>query len=460
MGERVDRLSETWDASPLLQLMAPVFCVAWEAMMFSRAVFLGDAAGASLSAGDLWRLLGVLTAGCCLLFVRHRRSLAVLGGELALAVVGSILGWLPLMYFLPLVALYACAARGPWRVSLAGVACYLLMMALALAIDAGASFGPDGVSLPGFAVGGIISNAAISLVLVSVAFASHVRWDRRMAAAEELRREAERAAEMERLAAARDAALAKSCIAAELHDSVGHGLTAIIALSEGLSGSTGDEALDTAVANINELARAGLADTRRAVRALAGDADGAADGPTGSWAPDDPSAHTGTDGSAFSDGPRHRWDEIPALLDTARAIGITAVLTETGHRSSSVDQADLAFRIVRESVTNALRHAPGLTRITVSLDHGDDGAMAVAVRNDGTEREAGTTDSRNGVAAERAGTGMGLARLRDVVVAAGGTFSVGPDGSGGWTVCAQLPDSMLSGVTVNQEGARSIDGDR
>ena len=408
MGERIDRLSEMWDASPSLRLMAPVLCVAWEAMLFSRAAFLGDAAGADLSGTALWQLLGMLTAGCCLLFVRHRWPLAVLGCEVILAVAASALSWLPLVYFLPMVALYACVARGPWRISLAGCGLYLVGMALALAIDAEILFGPDGMSLPGSAVGGIISNAVISLVFAVAAFASHVRWDRRIAEAEEHRREAECAAEMERLAAARDKALAKSRIAAELHDSVGHDLTAIIALSEGLAGATGDEGLDAAVANINELARAGLADTRRAVRALA----------------------DGVSVSTPSCNSRHRWDEIPTLLDTARAIGITVALTETGRRSPDAGQADLAFRIVRESVTNTLRHAPDLTRITVSLDHGKDGSAAVTVRNDGAGKKKAPF--------QEDGTGMGLDRLGELVAASGGALSAGLEEPGCWTVRAEL----------------------
>lgn len=428
--------------------------------MFSRAAFLGDAVGANLSGGDPWRLLGVLVAGCCLLFVRHRRPLAVLVGELALAVVGSAFGWLPLMYVLPMVALYACAVRGPWRVSVAGSGLYLLGMALALAIDAGISFGPDGIVLSKFAVGGIISNAVISLALIGIAFASHVRWDRRVAAVEERRRETERAAEIERLAAARDAALAKSRIAAELHDSVGHDLTAIIALSEGLAEVTGDEAFDTAVASINELARAGLADTRRAVRALAKDAGEVALEASGPWAPDASDALAGAGALASACNPYHRWDEIPTLLDTARAVGVTAALTETGHRSPDADQADLAFRIVRESVTNALRHAPGLTRITVSVDHGEDGVATVTVRNDGVEVGARGELSALGSAdaicedavADRKSTGMGLAHLQDLVEVAGGIFSTASDGVGGWTVHAQLDGSSSFAAHANQEG--------
>ena len=421
MVERIDRLSQTWDASPLLQLIAPVFCVAWEAMLFSRMVFLGAVAGANPSGNDQWQLLGILATGCCLLFVRHRWPLAVLGCELAIAVAASGLDWLSVMYLPPMVALYACVARGPWRVSLAGFGLYLLGMTLALAIDARVLVGPEGLSFLNLAAGEAISTAAISLVLAAVAFASHARWERRTEAAEEHRREAERAVEMERLAAARDAALAKSRIAAELHDSVGHNLTAIIALSEGLVGATGDEALDAALASINELARTGLADTRRAVQALASAHD--APQPTGNG------SGTCTGNVLGSTERTYRWDEIPTLLDTARAAGITAALTETGCRAQDVCQADLAFRIVRESVTNALRHAPDLTRIMVSLDHGEDGGVTVTVRNDGADKK---------VSPQEGGTGMGLNRLGELVAASGGTLSAGLEEPGGWAVRAEL----------------------
>ena len=73
------------------------------------------------------------------------------------------------------------------------------------------------------------------------------------------------------LRAERDRAVSRAGIAAELHDSVGHGLTAIIALSEELAGGV-DPEVDEALGGINEVARECLEQTRRAVRALADDA--------------------------------------------------------------------------------------------------------------------------------------------------------------------------------------------
>ena len=104
------------------------------------------------------------------------------------------------------------------------------------------------------------------LAVVAGALVSRALWIRRQTARE---LEEERSAR-ERVTRERDEAELRSSIAGELHDSVGHDLAAIIALTEGLMGVSGDESLDEAVAGINRLAREGLADTRRAFRRLTG----------------------------------------------------------------------------------------------------------------------------------------------------------------------------------------------
>lgn len=102
--------------------------------------------------------------------------------------------------------------------------------------------------------------------MVAGALVSRELWIRHQTARE---LEEERSAR-ERVTRERDEAELRSSIAGELHDSVGHDLAAIIALTEGLMGVSGDESLDEAVAGINRLAREGLADTRRAFRRLTG----------------------------------------------------------------------------------------------------------------------------------------------------------------------------------------------
>lgn len=406
---------DAWDDAPFLRLAAPVLCVAWEAAMFARVVFAG--ADPSLSAPSSQAALFVLMAvGCAVLFLRYRLPVVSVLFESVVGLLASVIGALAYVYFLPLVALYACVARAPRREAAAGG---VAAVALSVVVDgfAGASASPS----PSLAMS--LAGIGYPLMLVlGAALLSRLRWQRL--------REAEAAARAE---AERDRALAKSRIAAELHDSVGHDLTAIIALSEGLAGATGDEQLDRAIASINELARSGLADTRRAVRALAGEAGSTA-------------VLSALPGPAPTEKPaeRHRWDEIAALLGSVRAAGVTAALTETGARPDDPVQAGLAFRVCREGVTNALRHAVGLSRLTVSVDHGEDGAADVAVRDDGAPGEG----------AGGPGTGMGLSHLRREVGELGGTLSAGPVGEGGWCLKAHLPSLAGAG-----EGEGEPDGD-
>ena len=108
--------------------------------------------------------------------------------------------------------------------------------------------------------------------LISSLCCSCSRWPRSPAPAREALEhgDAQLAAQSaeQRLVAQRDAARHQARVAAELHDSVGHALTAIIALSEGMQGAGGSPQTDEAIDMMNALAREGLADTRRAVASL------------------------------------------------------------------------------------------------------------------------------------------------------------------------------------------------
>ena len=93
--------------------------------------------------------------------------------------------------------------------------------------------------------------------------------------------------------------------------------------------------------------------------------------------------------------------------------------------------AHLAFRVVQESLTNALRYAPGAdVRIVIRVDETERG-LAVRVENDRTAQH----DS------PLAGTGRGLVGLRERIQTLGGQFSAGATGVGGWAVEARLPGS-------------------
>ena len=240
----------------------------------------------------------------------------------------------------------------------------------------------------------------------------------------------------------RNLALARSRVAAELHDSVGHGLTTIIVLSEGLTGATGDAEVDEALAGINAAARECLEQTREAVRALGRGA-----------------------GAAASPG-RHTWDDVHSVIASARSTGMAVAFHETGRRPQDEGQADLAFAVAREGITNALRHAWGASVVTVSWVHRDDGWVEASVRDDGRkgapdfgadgsapggngQNEATGSNGRKGASVRDEGNSggpplpiapphSGLSMVRSRVVEAGGACEAGWSGSG-WALHARIP---------------------
>ena len=245
----------------------------------------------------------------------------------------------------------------------------------------------------------------------------------------------------QRLVAQRDAARHQARVAAELHDSVGHALTAIIALSEGMQGAGGSPQTDEAIDMMNALAREGLADTRRAVTSLQ-----AAPGPSPDDAAETTDPLTGRvlDGSQ-SPGGAPGWDRLTDLLTTVRATGISAALTETGKRpldaSSSQALGEVVHVVVREALTNVMRHAEGATRVVVSLDH-DQSATRITVSDDGRAAQPGHADGSPGSSQVPAAAGHGLANLAAAVGEHGGTLSAGPtadEGASGWVLRALVP---------------------
>ena len=138
---------------------------------------------------------------------------------------------------------------------------------------------------------------------------------------------------------------------------------------------------------------------------------------------------------------RRTWDEIRNVVGRMRSLGVTVVFTETGQRADDAGQAELCFALTREALTNAVRHAPALSQVQVSWDHGES-AVTVTVRNDGSSGgRGGEDDGRCGGPAE----GTGLLRLQDRVEAVGGSLDWGSKADGGWLVTATLPSTRGEG---------------
>ena len=243
----------------------------------------------------------------------------------------------------------------------------------------------------------------------------------------------------QRLVAQRDAARHQTRVAAELHDSVGHALTAIIALSEGMQGAGGSPETDEAIDMMNALAREGLADTRRAVSSLHTAPAPSHDVVT-AW---DPTGQVAEHQQAPGGSPG--WDRLTDLLTTVRATGISAALTETGRcpRGTAGSQVlgEVVYVVVREALTNVMRHAKGATRVVISLDH-DQASTRITVSDDGRGAQTGPGDDGPGSTQASPVAGHGLANLAAVVGEHGGTMSAGPttdQGASGWVLHALVP---------------------
>jgi two-component system sensor histidine kinase UhpB len=85
---------------------------------------------------------------------------------------------------------------------------------------------------------------------------------------------------------------------------------------------------------------------------------------------------------------------------------------------------EILYRIVQESLSNAIRHADPKHVSIVIERHGED--ARVEVRNDGAGVKA-------------AAPGYGLTGMAERVAAIGGVLTTGPTPEGGWRVAARLP---------------------
>lgn len=123
---------------------------------------------------------------------------------------------------------------------------------------------------------------------------------------------------------------------------------------------------------------------------------------------------------------------LEALVAGARAAGLDVELRFQGDVHGIPEPiAHTAYRVARESLTNALKHAPGgAVRISVEL-HATEIRVAVA---DTGAAVAGTSP----VALAQFG-GRGIAGMRARVIGDGGHFKAGHAANGGWCVEAEIP---------------------
>ena len=127
---------------------------------------------------------------------------------------------------------------------------------------------------------------------------------------------------------------------------------------------------------------------------------------------------------------------LDALVSTANRAGLSTTVCVDGTPRRLPATVDLAaYRIIQESLTNAVRHA-GPATATVRLGWNEQG-LRVEVSDSGSGAAAATNGEAAGAAL--GGPGHGLVGMRERAVAVGGTFVAGRTRDGGYTVCAELP---------------------
>ena len=130
--------------------------------------------------------------------------------------------------------------------------------------------------------------------------------------------------------------------------------------------------------------------------------------------------------------PQPTVEDIPALVDVTRSSGAVVELDFPAETLPLPPTTSLtAFRVVQESLSNALRHAAGA-------------AVGVTVTVIGTRLEISVLNGEPDSGADAGGHsllggGFGLKGMRERVEALGGSLQVGPTDTGGFAVRASLP---------------------
>jgi len=284
------------------------------------------------------------------------------------------------------VALFSTAAhlgRHRWAAVVAATAAYSAL-AVALARQGSA----EGVS--GF----------VTFYLVLVVAWAVGAWLRRTRATE---------AEHRALVAETARAAERTRLASELHDVVTHHVTAMVVQAEAARYLTADPGrLDQTLTAVTDTGRRAIDDLRHLLDVL------------------DPAHGAGSRTPTVG--------ELGALVEQTRRAGQPVELHHEGDPARTSGSAEVvAYRVVQEALTNALKHAHG-SRTVVSVRHDDD-AVDVEVTT-----EAGTGTDRHGArSVAPGGSGRGLDGLRERVAVLGGDLSAGVQPGGAFVVHARIP---------------------
>ncbi|MER6532281.1 sensor histidine kinase [Streptomyces sp. 900105755] len=347
-------------------------------------------AGHTVTPAPVWAYLLVAGAGLGLVW-RRRRPRAVLVASLAGVLAFNALGYVGnAALVIPPIALYAVALTVPVRQSVALGAVTLLTLGTITVVSPFNSFGGSDTAL-----------CALVVVAVLGGIASANRRDYLAA----LRARSELVARTQEEEIRRTVDAERLRIARELHDVVAHTMSTINVQAGVASYVTSDlpPTAAEALRAIKTASKDGLRELR-AILAVLRQAD-------------DPESNQPQPGLA----------RLDTLVAGVSAAGLPTRVVSTGHPRPLAPAVDLAaYRIVQESLTNAIRHAGPATAVVRISYHRSDVRLCI-------------TDTGRGSSAVSPSAGHGLIGMRERAAAAGGSLSAGPAGNGGFEVNVLLP---------------------
>jgi signal transduction histidine kinase len=200
-------------------------------------------------------------------------------------------------------------------------------------------------------------------------------------------------------------AVERARIARDMHDSVAHHLTVIVALSDGALAAVTrapGQASD-AIRGVSSTAREALAETRRMLGVLR------------------------TEGGLELRQPLPGLSDLDGLFTRVRAAGLPVQYERSGLPGNTPPGVQLViFRLIQEALTNTMKHAgPGVNAaVRLRLEPGE---IRVEVEDDGA-----------GSAGVPRAPGGGLTGMAERVGAYGGELACGPRQPRGWRVTARL----------------------
>ena len=325
----------------------------------------------------------LIVAACGALAARRRMPLSVLAVVAAATGVYAVAGYRGNLSVPFAVAVYTAASRRERR--------EVVTIALPIAVAAALAISISDPQTHNWVddLLAVATSAGIPLLIGRIMFNRRRRIDQ------------------EREQAAIDAVAAERArMARELHDVVAHAMSVMVvqAGAARTTLATDPAAAEEAIRRIEETGRSALGEMRRLVALLRPEPG---------------------EGDALA--PQPSLARIDELLEGVRRAGLPVEVVVEGTPHDLASGVDLtAYRVVQESLTNALRHA-GDAHARVVLRYAAD-ALHVEVADDGV-----------GPVTNGDGGGHGLIGMRERVALLGGTLQAGARPGGGFLVRAELP---------------------